>query len=224
MEEQTLMALKHELVTITLVAEVGWHNLEQVAERLKTGPGRFGPDEMMQLTAMALGSILELLASASIASRLLWPFVDRIPRSVRDKNLNDRAKEFRAAIGIDESSHLKDRGVRNEYTHIENSVVEWIEKPRKGRPAAFAFGDGSHSEGVPDPEDCFRYWYYLTGELKVGEEHCNLRGLIEELRSIRMKVPKNWEFGIAVPSGRAGAPGNVTENYVVQDGRWVPRG
>jgi hypothetical protein len=221
LKDLALKALKRELVTSTLVAEVGWTSLESYAEYLRTGPAPAGPNEVIQLEAGVIGAVQLILTSAAMVSRLLWPFRGGTPRRVADRALEARASEFRAAIGVGENSLLADREVRNEHTHVEKSVVEWLEEHPMARPAAFGFGDGKANSLGPGPEGCFRYWNYLNGDLKVGEYTCNVKGLVDELRALRLKVPMTWHASISVPPGRMGVPSEGRRHFVRKDERWV---
>ena len=126
------------------------------------------------LAVRVFTNIHAILSAAAAISRLL--FSDRNPEAAQ------RSRALRDALGIQEDSILRARGMRNHFEHFDERLDKWLPRTADGSVIDMV----ASTERVDDtgPRYTLRMFNISTFEITFADETLALRPLVEAIRSL----------------------------------------
>jgi hypothetical protein len=123
--------------------------------------------------------IHSFLAAVGVISKILWPVK-------AEKARRNDALKLRAMLGVDGSSPLADRRVRDAMEHIDERMAKWYEQ-NKGRKLA---GWKITANGEPaDPNlTSLREFNQDTLKFRTYDAECDLRGLNQAAQNCANRI------------------------------------
>jgi hypothetical protein len=154
-----------------------WHNVEQglLAARLVN-------DGLQGQTALAWLGISSLLSASANISKIVWP---------SDKVTREAVAEH---CGLDRSSPLADRSLRNHFEHLDERIDKWWKRSTTKSMIDTMIGPRSAVSGMGDPLDWFRTFDPETSVATFNAEEHDLQALVVELERIAPRCSPPW-FG-----------------------------
>jgi hypothetical protein len=135
------------------------------------------------------------LAAAALISRVLWPGKTQEAR---------RGRDLRAALGVDDSSPLHDRAMRDHFAHFEERLDRFLTEPRDGQVRAFV-DLNMYPDGEPEPPTGrLRHIDPQTLVVTVRGDRYELRPVYEALLSLSEQTKRDWWQGVVPPEGLSG--------------------
>ena len=157
------------LAELVLVGEIVMQSkfAEAAASRLVDSPD---PIEVW-------GSIQSILVAAGNVSKILWP--------VR-KQYEERGKQLRSLIGVEDNNLLSDRTFRNHFEHYDERVEEWFDGNNSSAyldSRIDPFEEGS----IGVPRFFHRSYNPVSQELSFRGESIDVGAVLAELTKLREK-------------------------------------
>lgn len=118
--------------------------------------------------------IQALLTAAANISKALWG---------KSPSCASQREPLRAALGIDESSPLRSRLVRNQFEHYDEKVDEWWMSSPSRIQVDLSFGDWSVGSNIPD-DHVFRTFDPATGDVVFWGERYNITDVVAAVQRI----------------------------------------
>lgn len=134
-------------------------------------------------TLETLDHLQNIANQCAAVSRYFWP---------ADKKYKGRGKELRKAFGVQDSSPLKDRKLRNMIEHFDEYLDDFLKESIAGQFIPEYVGPNPPDDR--GPLKFFRAYFLNTGEFEIlGESFC-IQPLIDEmseLHSLLREAEKN---------------------------------
>ncbi|PSV98971.1 hypothetical protein [Photobacterium lipolyticum] len=125
-----------------------------------------------------LNHLQNLFLHSATVSRYFWP-----SKPGKNELHKKRAKQLQEAFGIEDSSPLKSRKLRNKLEHFDENLDLYLNnKPIVGYILPAYVGGEIESEGVP--VHIFRAFYIDTGEFEVLGDKFKVQPIVDEICKI----------------------------------------
>ena len=153
-------------------------------ERQESGDERFAPQE-------ALNEVQNIVNQGAAISRYFWP---------SDEKYQTRGSALREAFGIDDSSPLKDRKLRNMVEHFDEYLDDYLRRTFAGQFVPDYFG--------PAPDDdhgpliLFRAFFTDTGMFEVLGEAFSIQPILDAISDLHEMLEAAHKNGSRFPKNQ----------------------
>ena len=167
-----------------------------------------GPSGMQAQTEIFL-ALHSFLAHASNASRILWPPRVRKRKGesdecfvIRKTATDERGRVLRDSVGLDDSSILKDRSLRDHLEHFDERIAEWHETSERKNYVQDMIASPNAIVGI-DPGDAMRWFDPHTKAYLFRGARYDMQGLASAVDALlptaTNAADKAWREGIPRP-------------------------
>jgi len=126
-------------------------------------------------------AIRSVLACAANVAKILWP-------NPRDKDrrvaLRERGKHLRCLLGIDKTSPLYQRAVRDGFEHIDERLDPWFKKTENYLDLTIGPLEAEFLAHVT----VLRHFDPTTGTVRMLAETANLNKIVQAMRELQLRA------------------------------------
>jgi hypothetical protein len=159
--------------SIRFNCEAALESAQVVSDFIEKTNGEYEMNEGLQ--THLLDNIQNMLTHAAALSRYFWP-----TKSGLYKVHKKRAKKLREIFGLDSSSPIKSRNLRNQLEHFDENLDNYLwEKPLAGRVIPSFVGGTPMNDGVPT--HFFRAFYIDSGTFETLGNKYQVQPISDEL-------------------------------------------
>ena len=89
--------------------------------------------------------------------------------------------------------------VRNALEHIDERIAAWLPEQKEEIPWGWSLSPFVGTEEPKDSSKALRYFNIITMDLRVADAQCNLKEVMEQVRSIEERMPGDAHVVFRLP-------------------------